>query len=371
LRELMTELMQLLTLMKEKGASDLHITTGARPRLRIAGNLTPVDDYRELSPEDTREICCGFMTEAQLRKFETQNELDISFGIQGLSRFRANIFMQRGAVAGTFREIPFEIKGLRELGIPDIVDDILKKKQGLILVTGPAGSGKSTTLASMIEQINMGREAHVITIEDPIEFLHSHKKCIINQRELDSDTHSFSSALNFVMRQDPDIVMISDLKDLPTVEAALNLAASGHLALASMHTNSAIQTIGRIVELYSHQNHDFARSLLAECLECIVSQRLLKKGNGGRVLACEVLIPTNSIRTLMKEGKTSQIYSIMQTARSGMMTLNHSLIELCKAGVITYDDALANSPAPEEIMSKLPRADAAAAIAKKLTQPNK
>jgi twitching motility protein PilT len=352
----MTELIQLLKLMKEKGASDLHITTGARPRLRISGYLTPVEDCRELSPEDTREICCGFMTEAQLTKFESQNEIDISFGIQGLSRFRADIFLQRGAVAGTFREIPFDIKGMRELGIPEIIDEILKKKQGLILVAGPAGSGKSTTLASMIEKINSEREAHVITIEDPIEFLHSHKRCIINQRELDSDTPSFASALNYVMRQDPDIVMISSLRDLPTVEAALNIAASGHLVLASMHTNSAVQTIGRIIELFPHQNHDYARSLLAESLEGIMSQRLIKTRDGkGRALACEILIPTNSIRTLMKEGKTTQIYSIMQTARSGMTTLNHSLIDLCKAGIISYDDALSNSPSPEDIMAKLPR----------------
>jgi twitching motility protein PilT len=351
----MTELIKLLRLMKEKGASDLHITTGARPRLRISGNLTAVEDYRELTPEDTRELCCGFMTEAQLKKFESQNELDISFGIQGLSRFRTNIFLQRGAVAGTFREIPFEIKGLRELGIPEVIDETLKKKQGLILVTGPAGSGKSTTMASMIEFINAIREAHIITIEDPIEFLHGHKRCIINQRELDSDTHSFSSALNFVMRQDPDIVMISDLRDLSAVEAALNLAVSGHLVLASMHTNSAIQTISHIVEQFTHQNHDYARSLIADCLELIISQRLIKNRQGGRVLASEILIPTNSTRTLMREGKTGQIYAIMQTARSGMMTMNHSLIELCKAGIIGYDDALVNSTAPEDIMAKLPR----------------
>jgi twitching motility protein PilT len=357
----MTELIKLLRLMKEKGASDLHVTTGACPRLRISGNLTPVEGYRELSPEDTREICCGFMTGAQLKKFEAQSEIDISFGIQGLSRFRADVFLQRGAVAGAFREIPFEIKNLRELGIPRIIDEILKKKQGLILVTGATGSGKSTTLASMIEQINSEREAHVITIEDPIEFLHSHKKCIINQRELDSDTPSFPSALNFVMRQDPDIVMLSELKDLTTVESALNIAGSGHLVLASMHTNSAIQTIGRIVELFAHENHDYARSLLAESLECIISQRLIKnREGGGRAPACEILIPTNSIRTLLREGKNGQIYSIMQAARSGMMTMNHSLIELCRAGIISYDDALNNSTAPEEIMSKLPRAEAGA-----------
>jgi twitching motility protein PilT len=355
----MTELIQLLRLMKEKGASDLHVTTGTRPRLRISGRLLPVEDFRELSPEDTREICCGFMTEAQSKKFEAQNELDISFGIQGLSRFRANIFMQRGAVAGAFREIPFEIKGLRELGLPEILDEPLKKRQGLILVTGPAGSGKSTTLASMLEFINENREAHIITIEDPIEFLHSHGRCIINQRELDSDTHSFSSALSFVMRQDPDIVMISDLKNLAAAEAALNLAASGHLVLASIATNSVIQTIHRIIEIFSSLNHEYALDLVAECLELVLSQKLVRDKKGGRTLAAEILIPTNSTRTLVKEGKINQIYAIMQTARSGMTTMNHSLIELCKAGVISYEDALLNSPAPEEILAKLPRAGAA------------
>ena len=351
----MPVLRDLLMLMKEKGASDLHITTGARPRLRIAGNLISATDYKEFSPEETKGLCCDFMTDAQLKKFGTSGEIDISFGIQGLSRFRANVFMQRGAVAGTFREIPFEVKTLRELGVPEIIYELLQKRHGLILVTGPAGSGKSTTLASMIEEINSGREAHIITIEDPIEFLHSHKKCIINQRELDSDTPSIASALNYVMRQDPDIVMIGTLRDLPAVEAALAIAESGHLVLASVHANSALQTIGRIVEFFPRQNHDYARNMLADSLEGIMSQRLVKKSDGGRALASEILVPTNAIRTLIREGKTGQIYPLMQTARGGMATMNQSLIGLCGAGIISYDDALANSYAPEEIMAKLPK----------------
>ena len=207
----MAELIELLKFMIDKGASDLHLTTGTNPRFRLAGKLILIEDYRILTPEDTRELCCSFMNESQMKKFEATNEIDVSFGVKGLSRFRANIFMQRGAVAGTFREIPFHIKGFKELGIPEAVEDILKKTQGLILVTGPTGSGKSTTLASMIETINLHREAHIVTIEDPIEFLHSHNRCLINQRELDSDTPSFASALKYVLRQDPDIVMISSV----------------------------------------------------------------------------------------------------------------------------------------------------------------
>jgi twitching motility protein PilT len=296
------------------------------------------------------------MNESQMRKLETNNEIDVSFGIKGLSRFRANIFMQRGAVAGTFREIPFVIKGFGELGIPEVVRDILTKTQGLILVTGPTGSGKSTTLASMIEKLNSEREAHIITIEDPIEFLHSHGKCLINQRELDSDTPSFSSALKYVLRQDPDIVMVSALRDLPAIEAALTITETGHLTLASIHTNSAIQTIMRIIEMFPYQNHEYARNLLAECLEGIISQRLIKRKDGnGRVLACEILMPTPAIRTLIKEGRVNQIYPIMQTARSGMKTLNQSLIDLYKAGLISYEDAINNSTVPEEIVAKLPK----------------
>jgi twitching motility protein PilT len=352
----MAELIELLKFMIEKDASDLHITTGTCPRFRLAGKLTPIEEYRILTPEDTKDLCYSFMNEAQIRKFEATSEIDLSFGIKGLSRFRANIFMQRGAVAGTFREIPFDIKGFKELGMPIAVEDILKKKHGLIIVTGPTGSGKSTTIASMIEWFNREREAHVVTIEDPIEFLHSHGKCLINQRELDSDTPSFSSALKYVLRQDPDIVMISSLRDLQTVESALTIAETGHLTLASMQTNSAIQTIGRIIEMFPHQNHDYARSLLADSLEGIVSQRLIKRKDGnGRALAAEILMPTPAIRTLIKEGRINQIYPIMQTARSGMKTMNQSLIELRSAGTITYEEAVNNSPAPEEIVVKLPK----------------
>jgi twitching motility protein PilT len=355
-RERMAELIELLKFMIDKGASDLHITTGTCPRLRISSKLLPIDDYRILTPEDTKELCYSFLNESQIRKFETTSEIDVSFGIKGLSRFRANIFMQRGAVAGTFREIPFDIRGFKDLGIPEAAEEILKKTKGLILVTGPTGSGKSTTLASLIERLNSEREAHIVTIEDPIEFLHSHGKCLINQRELDSDTPSFASALKYVLRQDPDIVMISALRDLPTLEALLTISETGHLTLASMHTNSAIQTITRIVEMFPHQNHDYARNLLADCLEGIISQRLIKRKDGnGRVLAAEVLILTPAIRTLIKEGRINQIYPIMQTARSGMRTMNQSLIELYSGGLITYEDAINNSPVPEEITAKLPK----------------
>ncbi|HMK61853.1 MAG TPA: PilT/PilU family type 4a pilus ATPase [Dissulfurispiraceae bacterium] len=350
----MADLIELLKYMIDKGGSDLHITTGTYPRFRVGGRLQLIEDYRILTPEDTMELCCSFMNESQMKKFDATNEVDVSFGVKGLSRFRANIFRQRGAVAGTFREIPFHIKGFHELGIPEVVEEMLRKTQGLILVTGPTGSGKSTTLASMIETINLEREAHIITIEDPIEFLHSHNKCLINQRELDSDTPSFSSALKYVLRQDPDVVMVSSLKDSQTVEAVLTIAETGHLTLASMHTNTVIQTILRLIEMFPHANHEYARNILAECIEGIISQRLIKKkGGNGRVLAAEILIPTPAIRTLIKEGRINQIYPIMQTLRSGLKTLNQALVELVSAGSISYKDAVNNSPVPEEIIAKL------------------
>lgn len=350
----MAELIELLKYMIDKGASDLHITTGTNPRFRLSGKLLPIEDYRVLTPEDTRELCCSFMNESQMKKFEATNEIDVSFGVKGLSRFRANVFMQRGAMAGTFREIPFHIKGFKALGIPEVVEEILKKTQGLILVTGPTGSGKSTTLASMIETLNLSKQAHIVTIEDPIEFLHSHNKCLINQRELDSDTPSFASALKHVLRQDPDVVMISSLKDITTVEAALTIAGTGHLTLASMHTNTAIQTITRLIEMFPTSHREYAKNLLSETLEGIISQRLIKKKDGkGRVLAMEVFIPTQAVRTLIKEGQIGQIHPIMQTSRSGMKTMNQSLVELVEEGLISYEDAVNNSPIPAEMIAKM------------------
>lgn len=354
----MATLFDLLKLMIEKGASDLHITTGSPPRLRIAGRLVPVEGSASLTPEDTKELCYSILTESQKHKFEENNELDLSFGVKGLSRFRANIFFQRGAVAGAFRAIPFTIKTFQELGLPDVVEELIKKPHGLILVTGPTGSGKSTTLATMIDRINSERDSHIITVEDPIEFLHSHKKCLINQREVNSDTFSFNNALKYILRQDPDVVLIGEMRDLETIESAIRISETGHLTLATLHTNSAVQTINRIIDVFPPHQQEQIRVQLSFVLEGIISQRLMTRQDGqGRVLALEILVPTPAIRNLIREDKLHQIYSMMQTgqARSGMQTMNQSLYELYTKGLISQDDAINHSPVPEEMMQMLSR----------------
>lgn len=352
----MSTLLELLRLMIERNASDLHITTGSSPKLRIVDKLVTLDDCPPLTPEDTESFCYGIMTDLQKRKFEENNELDLSFGIKGLSRFRANIFLQRGAVAGAFRAIPFSIKTLGDLGLPDTVEEFTKKPHGLILVTGPTGSGKSTTLASMIDRINAEREGHIVTIEDPIEFLHSHKKCIVNQREVNADTPSFKCALNSILRQDPDVVFIGELHDMETIEAAITIAETGHLVLATLHTCSTIKTINRIVDIFPPHQQEQIRVQLSLVLEGIVSQRLLTTQDGqGRVLALEILIPTPAIRSLIRENKLQQIYSVMQAGqgRSGMKTMNQSLYELYSQGLISSDDSINHSPTPEEMIQIL------------------
>ncbi len=352
----MASLFDLLKRMIEKGSSDLHITTGSPPRLRIAGKLVSIEDHPSLTPENTKELCYSILTESQKHKFEENNELDLSFGVKGLSRFRANIFLQRGAVAGAFRAIPFNIKTFQELGLPDIIEDLTKKPNGLILVTGPTGSGKSTTLATMIDRINSERESHIVTVEDPIEFLHSHKKCLINQREINSDTYSFKNALKYLLRQDPDVVLIGEMRDLETIESAIRISETGHLTLATLHTNSAVQTINRIIDVFSPHQQEQIRVQLSFVLEGIISQRLITRQDGqGRVLALEILVPTPAIRNLIREDKLHQIYSMMQTgqARSGMQTMNQSLHELYTKGLISYDDTVNNSPVPEEMMQML------------------
>jgi twitching motility protein PilT len=352
----MASLFDLLRLMIEKGASDLHITTGSPPRLRIAGRLVPVEGNPSLTPEDTKELCYSILTESQKHKFEENNELDLSFGVKGLSRFRANMFLQRGAVAGAFRAIPFNIKTFQELGLPDVVEELIKKPHGLILVTGPTGSGKSTTLATMIDRINSERDSHIVTVEDPIEFLHSHKKCLINQREVNSDTFSFNNALKYILRQDPDVVLIGEMRDLETIEAAIRISETGHLTLATLHTNSAVQTINRIIDVFPPHQQEQIRVQLSFVLEGIISQRLMTRQDGqGRVLALEILVPTPAIRNLIREDKLHQIYSMMQTGqtRSGMQTMNQSLHELYTKGLISQDDAINHSPVPEEMMQML------------------
>jgi twitching motility protein PilT len=343
--------------MIEKGASDLHITTGSPPRLRVDGKLIPLD-YPPLTPVETKSLCYSILTDAQKHKFEENNELDLSFGVKGLSRFRGNVFMQRGAVAGAFRTIPFEIRTFQELGLPEIVNDLVKRPRGLILVTGPTGSGKSTTLAAMVDRINSERYDHIITIEDPIEYLHGHKKCLINQREVNADTSSFKAALRYVLRQDPDVVLIGEMRDLETIEAALTVSETGHLTLATLHTNSAVQTINRIIDVFPPHQQEQIRVQLSFVLEGILSQQLIARKSGrGRALAIELLVPNPAIRNLIREDKIHQIYSSMQTGQSryGMQTMNQSLIELYTKKDISYEDAIGRSPVPEEIITMLQR----------------
>ena len=348
----MSTLYELLSMMIEKNASDLHITTGSPPRFRIDGKLMHIDEP-PLTPTDTKSVCYSILTDSQKHKFEENNELDLSFGVKGLSRFRGNIFMQRGAVAGAFRAIPFGIRGLKELGVPEIVNELVKKPRGLILVTGTTGSGKSTTLAAMVDRINSERYDHIITIEDPIEYLHTHKKCLINQREVNADTSSFKVALRYVLRQDPDVVLIGEMRDLETIEAALTVSETGHLTLATLHTNTAVQTINRIIDVFPPHQQEQIRVQLSFVLEGIIAQQLIPKKSGkGRVLAVELLVPNPAIRNLIREDKIHQIYSMMQTgqAKFGMQTMNQSLFDLYSKGLLSYEDAIGRSPIPDELI---------------------
>ncbi len=358
----MATLYDLLKMMIEKNASDLHITTGSPPRLRVDGKLELVD-HPPLTPADTKALCYSVLTDAQKHRYEENNELDLSFGVKGLSRFRANIFMQRGAVAGAFRTIPFEIRGFKELGLPEIVNELVKKPRGLILVTGPTGCGKSTTLAAMIDKINNERSDHIITVEDPIEYLHSHKKCLVNQREVTADTVSFKAALKYVLRQDPDVVLIGEMRDLETIEAALTVSETGHLTLATLHTNNAVQTINRIIDVFPPHQQEQIRVQLSFVLEGILAQQLIPKKSGkGRVLSIELLVPNPAIRNLIREDKIHQIYSMMQTgqAKFGMQTMNQSLFDLYTKGHISYEEAVGRSAVPDEIITMLQKSMAAA-----------
>ena len=351
---------QLLHHMVGQGASDLHITTGTPPQIRVNGHMTPIK-MRTLLPADTKHICYSILTEAQKRKFEENNELDFSFGVKGLARFRGNIFVQRGAVGGVFRLIPYKFLSFDELGLPPVVNDISKKANGLVLVTGPTGSGKSTTLASIIDKINSERHEHIITIEDPIEYLHPHKSCLVNQREVGSDTFSFKNALKYILRQDPDIVLLGELRDLETIEAALTIAETGHLCFATLHTNSAVQTINRIIDVFPTNQQQQVRTQLAFVLEGVLSQTLMRRRDGkGRVLALEIMVPNTAIRALIRDDKVHQLYSQMQMGQDkyGMQTMNQCLFSLLHKQIITEDDAKSRSPDPEELkeMIKNPQA---------------
>ncbi len=347
----MTSLHQLLKVMVEKGASDLHITTNTPPQLRIDGDLVPVK-MPPLEPAQTRELCYSIMSDAQKHMFEENNELDLSFGVKNLSRFRANIYQQKGAVAGAFRTIPFKILTFEELGLPRVVYDLSEKPRGMVLVTGPTGSGKSTTLASMIDRINTERHEHILTIEDPIEFVHNHKNCIVNQREIGADTDSFKKALKYVLRQDPDVILVGEMRDLETIEAALVIAETGHLVFATLHTNSAVQTINRILDVFPPYQQPQVRAQLSMSLEGVMSQTLVPKISGsGRALALEVMVPNSAIRNLIREEKLHQIYGQMQMGQesSGMQTLNQCLAQLIVKRVISFEEGALRSSDLEEL----------------------
>lgn len=341
--------------MIEKGASDLHITVGAAPQLRIDGRLMPLRTPA-LDATATRQLCYSVLTDAQKHEFEENNELDLSFGVKDLSRFRANVFMQRGAVAGAFRAIPFKIMSFQELGLPKVVEEFVEKPRGMVLVTGPTGSGKSTTLASMIDKINTERSEHILTIEDPIEYLHPHKNCIVNQREIGADTSKFKVALKYVLRQDPDVILIGEMRDLETTESALVIAETGHLVFGTLHTNSAVHTVNRILDIFPPFQQPQVRAQLSMVMEAVMSQTLIPRAGGkGRVMACEIMVPNMAIRNLIREDKVHQIYGQMQIGQSryGMQTMNQALADLINRRLITTEDGLLRSSDQDELRQLL------------------
>jgi len=356
-------ILELLRIMVERSASDLHITTGAPPMLRIDDQLIPLRrNLSVLTPADTQRLCYQILTEEQRARFERSCEIDLSFGVKGLARFRANIFLQRGAVAGTFRAIPFKILGLEELGLPPVVGDLITKARGLVLVTGPTGSGKTTTLAAIIDKINAETRQHIVTIEDPIEYMHLNKNSLVNQREVGTDSATFKDALRNVLRQDPDVVLIGELRDQETVEAALTVSETGHLVLGTLHTNSAWQAIHRVVDMFPAHQQQQARISLSFVLQGVVTQLLLPRaGVPGRIAAVEVLVPNSGIRSLIREDKIHQIYSLMQVGQStsGMQTMNQSLATLVARRQITMEEAQGRSNDPIELLQLVETARAA------------
>ena len=335
-------LRQLLEEMIERDASDLHITAGERPKLRIDGEITNSHSEHVLTPKDTLQVAYSVLTENQKKRFETEDELDFSFGIQNLARFRGNCFKQRGCVSMVVRQIPFSVKTFEELNLPPVLAKLAEKPRGLVLVTGPTGSGKSTTLAAMVDKVNREWKGHIITVEDPIEFIHRHQGCIVNQREIGTDTHSFAAALKYALRQDPDVVLVGEMRDLETISAALTIAETGHLAFATLHTNSAAESINRIIYVFPSHQQSQVRAQLAFVLEGICTQTLLPKASGkGRVMACEILVATPAIRALIRDDKVHQIYSAMQAGKKhGMQTLADSLYTHYMNRDVTLEECL-------------------------------
>ncbi|MFN2604311.1 MAG: type IV pilus twitching motility protein PilT [Gemmatimonadaceae bacterium] len=350
-------LRSLLDEMVAKNASDLHIVAGEYPKLRIDGEMTNATSGHMLGTKDTMQLAYSVLTENQKKRFEQEDELDFSFGIANLARFRGNCFRQRGCVSMVIRQIPFHIKGFNELGLPQAIAKMAEKPRGLVLVTGPTGSGKSTTLAAVIDKINRERKGHIITVEDPIEFIHKHQGCLINQREVGTDTKSFANALKYALREDPDVILIGEMRDLETIQAAITIAETGHLAFATLHTNSAAEAINRIIDVFPPHQQSQVRAQLAFVLEGIVTQTLVQKASGqGRAMAAEILVVTPAIRSLIRDDKVHQIYSLMQAGKKwGMQTLNDALYALYMQREISADEALHVTSAPDEFLRMIGR----------------
>lgn len=348
----------LLEEMIERGASDLHITAGARPMMRIDGDITSSRSEVVMQPKDTLQLAYSVLTENQKKRFEMEDELDFSFGIQNLARFRGNCFKQRGCVSIVLRQIPFSIKTFADLSLPPVIAKLAEKPRGLVLVTGPTGSGKSTTLAAMIDKINRERKGHILTVEDPIEFIHKHQGCIVNQREVGSDTKSFGSALKYALREDPDVVLVGEMRDHETIHAGLTIAETGHLAFATLHTNSAAEAINRIIDVFPSHQQAQVRAQLSFVLEGIITQTLLPKRTGkGRVMAAEILVVTPAIRALIRDDKIHQVYSMMQSGKKhGMQTLNDSLYALYTAREVSEEECLRVSGDPIEFLRMIGKA---------------
>jgi len=342
----------LLQEMIQRGASDLHITVGNPAKLRVDGDLVNSKINQVLTPKDTLSLAYSILTENQKKRFETEDELDFSFGVQNLSRFRGNVYKQRGCVAMAIRQIPYEIISIEKLGLPPIINKLSERPRGLVLVTGPTGSGKSTTLAAMIDKVNRELKGHIITIEDPIEFIHRHQSCMINQREVGADTKSFTAALKYALRQDPDVILIGEMRDLETIAAALTIAETGHLVFATLHTNSAAESINRVIDAFPAHQQAQVRAQLAFVLEGVVTQTLLPKAKGkGRVAACEIMVCTPAIRAVIRDEKIHQIYSLMQAGKKhGMQTMNDALQMLYMRGEVTLEEALKRSGDPAELL---------------------
>jgi twitching motility protein PilT len=342
---------EVLTRMVNERASDVHLTSGFPPAIRVRGRITPMEDYPPLGPQQTREVVYSILNDDQRKRFENNKQLDLAYSIPGVGRFRINAYFQRGAISAAFRLIPHDILSLSELELPPILEEFTKKPRGFVLVTGPTGSGKSTSLAAMIDLINQTREEHILTIEDPIEFLHRHNKCIVNQREIGTDAMDFSTALRAGLRQDPDVILVGEMRDIETISTALTAAETGHLVFATLHTQSTSQTVDRIIDVFPAAQQNQVRMQLSIALQGIVTQQLLPTADGSsRVCACEVLVPTPAIRNLIREGKTHQIYSAIQTSgSSGMQTMDSHLAQLVRMGKVTRSLAEQRAAVPEEL----------------------